>query len=78
MTIATLTSKGQLVIPKSIRTAMHIRSGTRFTVTMDNGRIVLEPSIAKSSRLGDWLPALQVRRSITDADLLAPIDGYDE
>ena len=78
MTTVTLTSKGQLVIPKAIRTALHIRSGTRFTVTVDDGRIVLEPSTSKSMQLGDWLPALQVRRSIDDAELLAPVDGYDE
>ena len=74
---ATLTSKGQLVIPKSIRAALHVRPGTRFSVTLDNGRIVLDPGVPKSRRLSDWLPDLQVRRSLTDEDLLAPVDRDD-
>lgn len=78
MQMATLTSKGQLVIPKAIRAALHVRPGTRFSVTLDNGRIVLEPSATKSKRLSDWLPAIQVRRKIDDAELMAPVDGYSD
>lgn len=74
----TLTSKGQLVIPKAIRTALHVRPGTRFSVTLDNGRIVLEPSAVKSKRLSDWLPAMQVKRKINEAELIAPVDGYSD
>lgn len=76
MEAATLTSKGQLVIPKAIRKALHVRSGTRFAVTLESGRIVLEPSAAKTQRLADWLPALQVRKPIKQSDLLSPVEGY--
>ncbi len=76
METATLTSKGQLVIPKAIRTALHVRPGTRFSVTLDNGRIVLEPSATKSKRLSDWLPAIQVKGKLDDAELQAPVTGY--
>lgn len=34
MEMATLTSKGQLVIPKAIRAALHVRPGTRFSVRL--------------------------------------------
>ncbi len=78
MAMTTLTSKGQLVIPKSIRTALHARPGTRFYVSIDKGRIVLEPNTSKSQALSDWLPALQIRRQISEADLIAPVDGYHE
>lgn len=76
MSSTTLTSKGQLVIPKTIRETLRVRPGTRFAVTLENGRIVLEPTAAKTKRLSDWLPSLQVRRDIPDEDLIAPVDGY--
>jgi AbrB family looped-hinge helix DNA binding protein len=40
-----LSSKGQLVIPKSIREALHLRAGTRFHVQIDEDKIILEPII---------------------------------
>jgi AbrB family looped-hinge helix DNA binding protein len=76
MNTATLTSKGQLVIPKAVRAALHLRAGTQFSVTLDGGRIVLEPSASKTKRLSDWLPALQVRRKVKARELIAPVDGY--
>jgi AbrB family looped-hinge helix DNA binding protein len=78
MNKATLTSKGQLVIPKAIRTALHVRPGTQFSVTLEGGRIVLDPSAAKTKRLSDWLPELQVRRKVKARELIAPVDGYAE
>lgn len=78
METTTLTSKGQLVIPKAIRTALHVRPGTQFSVVLKNGRIVLEPNAAKTKRLSDWLPALQIQRHLTDAELMAPVDGYTD
>lgn len=76
MSSTILTSKGQLVIPKAIRKALHVRPGTRFDVTLQDGRIVLAPSASKTQRLADWLPAIQVRRRIKPADLIAPVEGY--
>ena len=43
--LVNLSSKGQLVIPKPIRQALGLRSGTRFHVRVDQGRIILEPVI---------------------------------
>ena len=45
----TLTSKGQLVIPKPVRDALHLKSGTRLSVTTDGDRIVLEQSARTAS-----------------------------
>ena len=77
MQTTTLTSKGQLVIPKPVRDAMHLKSGTSLSVTTDGDRIVLEPISAKRQHLSDWLPALQVRREISQTDLCAPVTDYD-
>ena len=41
--LARLSSKGQLVIPASIREALGLRAGTEFSVETRDGRIILEP-----------------------------------
>ena len=41
--ITTVSTKGQLVIPAEMRTALGIQPGTRIAVTQDGSRIVLEP-----------------------------------
>lgn len=40
---ATVTSKGQLVIPARLRRRLGIRRGTRIAITEDNGRLILQP-----------------------------------
>jgi len=41
--ITTVSTKGQVVIPAEIRESAGIGPGTRIAVTLQNGRIVLEP-----------------------------------
>ena len=41
--VVTMSSKGQLVIPAEVRTALGILPGTRILVTVENKRIVLQP-----------------------------------
>jgi AbrB family looped-hinge helix DNA binding protein len=45
--MATISTKGQLVIPASIRQALGIASGMRFSLTVEGDRIVLRPITAK-------------------------------
>lgn len=40
---ATVTSKGQLVIPASIRRRLKIKKGTRVRFIEDRGRLILQP-----------------------------------
>lgn len=40
-----LSSKGQLVIPKTIRHALRLRSGFQFRIHVEKGKIILEPII---------------------------------
>ncbi len=79
MLAARLTDKGQLVIPKPIRDALRLGPGSELLVTLEGGRVVLEPRRLKSGRkLGDWLPAMQRRSPPGKVDLDADVEGYTE
>jgi AbrB family looped-hinge helix DNA binding protein len=41
--ITTMTSKGQLTIPKDVRDALNLPAGTKFHVSAINGRVVAVP-----------------------------------
>jgi antitoxin PrlF len=41
--ITSLSSKGQIVIPQSIRTALNISAGAKFAVISDGENILLRP-----------------------------------
>ena len=43
MQTVTVSTKGQLVIPADIRTELGIDSGTRVTLSVEAGRIILQP-----------------------------------
>jgi antitoxin PrlF len=46
MPVATLTSKGQLVIPKDIREYLHLQPGDRLDfIIRDDGDVVLRPAV---------------------------------
>ncbi len=47
---ATVTSKGQLVIPARLRRRLGIRKGTRVSFVEDNGRLILQPVTAEFIR----------------------------
>ena len=43
MAVTTLTLKGQVVIPASLRKKLKIQQGTRLNVAEKNGKIIMEP-----------------------------------
>ncbi len=58
MTTTTLTSKGQLTLPKAIRDRLHLRVGDRLEVTLrEDGVILMEPVTVDVSQLKGILPA---------------------
>jgi len=72
-----LTSKGQVVIPKVIRDRLKVRPGTELTVTLEGGRIVLNPVRVKSQRLSEW-PGFERRvPALSDEEAFAPVDLQD-
>jgi AbrB family looped-hinge helix DNA binding protein len=79
MLAAKMTDKGQLVIPKPIRDALRLGPGSELLVTLEGGRVVLEPRRLKTGKkLGDWLPGMQRRSTTRKVDLDADVDGYTE
>jgi AbrB family looped-hinge helix DNA binding protein len=41
--VVTLSSKGQLVIPKSVRETLGLKNGSQLNLAFEKGRIILEP-----------------------------------
>lgn len=47
MPTSTLTTKGQLVIPKAVRAAMGLKPGDRLDfIVQDDGTVVIRPAVA--------------------------------
>lgn len=55
---ATLTTKGQLTLPKAVRQALGLKAGDEFLVSIEEGRIVLRP---RPRYRADDLPGLVPR-----------------
>jgi len=67
MSTATVTSKGQVTIPKDVRDALHLKQGTRLTflVRMD-GTVLVRPA---TKSLRDVIGMLKATRHATVEDM---------
>jgi len=45
MRATTMSSKGQIAIPKEVRDVLHIETGDRFTIEVSGNNIVLKPAV---------------------------------
>ena len=72
-----LTSKGQVVIPKAIRDRLKVMLGTKLTVILQGGRIVLDPVRVKSQRLSEWPGFGRGVPALSDEQAFAPVDLQD-
>lgn len=68
-----LTSKGQLVIPKTIRKRLRVGPGTEFIVSASGERIVLETLRRKGHRLNDWPGFKRAVKRLSDKEAFAPV-----
>lgn len=71
METVTLSTKGQLVLPKPVRDALRLKPGQRLTVAVEDRRIVLEPSEPAAP---SWQPLNPAGASLTAAELCVPVD----
>lgn len=65
-----LSSKGQVIIPKSIRTSHHWKPGTRFIVEEMSGGILLKPL--------DTFPVTDLQRGLGCAGYKGPAKSLEE
>jgi AbrB family looped-hinge helix DNA binding protein len=57
MPSATLTIKGQMIIPKAVREYLRLRPGDRMEFLLEgNGRVVLVPTVVDARELEGILP----------------------
>ncbi|MBS0194227.1 MAG: AbrB/MazE/SpoVT family DNA-binding domain-containing protein [Proteobacteria bacterium] len=73
METVTLSTKGQLVIPASVRGALRLKAGNRLRVTVDGGNIVLHPEGAP-----EWAPLNPAGVALTAVELSRPVDMSHE
>lgn len=67
MFAATVTSKGQVTIPKDVRDALHIRSGTELTfVIKPDGTVYIRP---RTGSIWDIIGKLKATRHATIEDM---------
>jgi AbrB family looped-hinge helix DNA binding protein len=67
MSESTISSKGQVTIPKAIRTRMHLKVGDRLRFVVDaDGSVRLAAATRDVSMLRDILPRPQRRASVDE------------
>ena len=60
MKALTISSKGQIAIPKEIREVLDIKEGDKLTCKLEKGKIVLEPIVSiPRSQAYFWTPEVQ-------------------
>jgi antitoxin PrlF len=69
MTTVTLTSKGQLTIPRQLREALGLAAGAQLQASIDGqGRLVLVPAKYEPEELFLHRPAVRQAMSLADMD----------
>ena len=69
----TLSTKGQIVLPRAIREKLGLRPGTKFTPRIEDGEIVLKPKtrpVGKPRLVRDPLTGLTVTQAPKNAAVI--------
>jgi len=80
-TTITLSSKGQVVIPKEVRDALHWDAGTTLTLVASGSSVMLRASPRKTGgKLTDFIGMLKCSpdERLSTAELCRPVDLQDE
>jgi AbrB family looped-hinge helix DNA binding protein len=67
------TSKGQVTLPVSVRRALAIDPNTILNVTVERGRVVLEPVIHSSATTERWEPVIDFTQFSPNGVLLSDL-----
>lgn len=66
---ATLTSKGQITLPKKLRDLMHLRTGDKLEFVVDeSGNVLVIPITSPVTRLKGMVPPPQKALSLEDME----------
>ena len=78
--VVTLSTKGQLVLPRSIRTSAGLHSGSTLTVTLEaDGTISIRPVRGKLDAFFNALAGVDSTGSLdVDAAILETVEGMDD
>ncbi|TAM78175.1 AbrB/MazE/SpoVT family DNA-binding domain-containing protein [bacterium] len=68
MSYSTLTSKGQMTLPKEVRDRFNLKAGDKLSVTVEDDRIVLAPVTLDFNDLTKILPRPEKTLSIEEID----------
>jgi AbrB family looped-hinge helix DNA binding protein len=71
MNSVTLSTKGQLVLPKPVRDALHLKPGHRLSVMVEGSRIVIEPEKRASA---GWKPLNPAGARLSTGELCRPVE----
>jgi AbrB family looped-hinge helix DNA binding protein len=69
MEVVTLSTKGQLVVPASIRAALQLRAGARLSASILNDSIVIKPLPTET-----WVPLNPAGARLSSEELSQPVD----
>jgi len=69
MKTVTLSSKGQIAIPKEIRALLNLNGGDSLAYEIENGKIILEPVIGvPRSQAWFWTQEIQEKMASSEQD----------
>ncbi len=69
MPLATVTSKGQITLPKPVREALKLRSGDRVEITIEDGKAILRPIVKRVEEVFGKLSREGKSYSIEEMDI---------
>lgn len=68
MASSTLTSKGQMTLPKAVRETLRLKAGDRLDVVIEDRRIILTPATLHLDDICAILPPAKRARSVQEMD----------
>ena len=68
MPMTTMTSKGQMTLPKAVRDKLHLKPGDRLDVRVEERQIILTPKTRSLDELCATLPKATRARTLEEMD----------